>query len=507
MVSVCRSQKAFYSALRRLRSLGVLTIWADAICIDQSDNKEKSVQVHGMGHIYKQATKVICDLGEADDNLDLAIELLREIKAAKNILDEVDHLRPMELEKFALPRWDHPKWRALEKLLCRPWFRRAWVKQELILSIRAQMMCGTTCFSWDLLEHMWHRAIRRYFDTASMNGELLFDLQAWVGLSTVFRLGYFRSAIRAGVPLHIPRLLDLTREAELEDERDKFYSILGLTVDADDPALYVSYDEAPNVVHQRVARRLIEKYGREPSIGIQLLYDATGLSHNLPSWALNWHANHSTHLGRGNYRAAGITFPKMSVAEDDLVVLVAGSVFDIVKRVSPADVIREEEREVSYERVYLWEAEAHALIDDEREYPTGQSIKHAYCTTLITDSGWEEELDAAAMVEGYDAFMNHGYLRLSALEQKAKPFVERLGYAINGRHFCSTHKGYFGLVKEFVQPGDIVCLLLGGDMPVVLRKDMSDGRYVFLGDCYVHGIMYGEALEHDDFHVQDFYIK
>jgi hypothetical protein len=27
------------------------------------------------------------------------------------------------------------------------------------------------------------------------------------------------------------------------------------------------------------------------------------------------------------------------------------------------------------------------------------------------------------------------------------------------------------------------------------------------GDCYVHGIMYGEALKHDDFHIEDFLMK
>jgi hypothetical protein len=40
--------------------------------------------------------------------------------------------------------------------------------------------------------------------------------------------------------------------------------------------------------------------------------------------------------------------------------------------------------------------------------------------------------------------------------------------------------------------GDIICVLFGCSLPVVLRK--KNGYYNFLGECYVHGIMEGEAV-------------
>jgi hypothetical protein len=78
--------------------------------------------------------------------------------------------------------------------------------------------------------------------------------------------------------------------------------------------------------------------------------------------------------------------------------------------------------------------------------------------------------------------------------------VERvLKTAPKGVVFCrlftgtETYPGYFGLVPTAAQVGDLVCLLLGGDAPVVLRRDEADGLYIYIGDCYVHGIMYGEV--------------
>ena len=41
--------------------------------------------------------------------------------------------------------------------------------------------------------------------------------------------------------------------------------------------------------------------------------------------------------------------------------------------------------------------------------------------------------------------------------------------------------------------GDVICVLFGCDMPVVLRK-IDENSYTFIGGCYVHGIMEGEAM-------------
>ncbi|KAK0644445.1 heterokaryon incompatibility, partial [Cercophora newfieldiana] len=48
-------------------------IWVDALCINQSDDVEKGVQVNRMGGIYRSAAAVLVWLGPAADESDLAL--------------------------------------------------------------------------------------------------------------------------------------------------------------------------------------------------------------------------------------------------------------------------------------------------------------------------------------------------------------------------------------------------------------------------------------------------
>src|SRR2546423_4768210 len=46
-------------ALRRLRLAGILTLWVDAICINQQDVQERAQQIRLMGRIFSQAKRVL----------------------------------------------------------------------------------------------------------------------------------------------------------------------------------------------------------------------------------------------------------------------------------------------------------------------------------------------------------------------------------------------------------------------------------------------------------------
>lgn len=57
-----------------------------------------------------------------------------------------------------------------------------------------------------------------------------------------------------------------------------------------------------------------------------------------------------------------------------------------------------------------------------------------------------------------------------------------------------TERGFIGQFSHLVQVGDIVFLPLGSPVPFCIRPK-PDGTYMLLGDCYVHGIMNGEAFD------------
>ncbi|KAK9780814.1 putative Heterokaryon incompatibility domain-containing protein [Seiridium cardinale] len=62
------------AALRHLRSdQKPRTLWVDAICINQQDDREKSAQVPMMGKIFQQATSVLAWFGHGDEDIIIGI--------------------------------------------------------------------------------------------------------------------------------------------------------------------------------------------------------------------------------------------------------------------------------------------------------------------------------------------------------------------------------------------------------------------------------------------------
>jgi hypothetical protein len=62
-----------------------------------------------------------------------------------------------------------------------------------------------------------------------------------------------------------------------------------------------------------------------------------------------------------------------------------------------------------------------------------------------------------------------------------------------------VRKPLFGLASHYAKQNDIVCIIFGCSAPVLLRKygDSDSDGFKFVGECYVHGHMDGEAIPRD----------
>ena len=60
-----------------------------------------------------------------------------------------------------------------------------------------------------------------------------------------------------------------------------------------------------------------------------------------------------------------------------------------------------------------------------------------------------------------------------------------------------TQHGRIGLGSSTLEIDHSVWMLSGGRVPFVLRKVVvnNDSRYDLVGEAYVHGMMYGEAVK------------
>ena len=126
------------AALKALRGRGILRIWIDSICIDQSNLEERSNQVQLMSRIYGQASCIYVWLGDAKNDSDEAFKFIPQI------------LHIDKFDKLTKDKENHLKWKAVKMLMMRDWFSRRWIIQEIALAKRAELMCGDAKMDWSV---------------------------------------------------------------------------------------------------------------------------------------------------------------------------------------------------------------------------------------------------------------------------------------------------------------------------------------------------------------------
>ena len=85
-----------------------------------------------------------------------------------------------------------------------------------------------------------------------------------------------------------------------------------------------------------------------------------------------------------------------------------------------------------------------------------------------------------------------------------RPWIDLISIRIWDRRFFISSSKAIGLASQEVIEGDIICIPLGCCHPVVLRK--VEDHYINLGETYVDGYMYGEAmgmLEREELKLED----
>lgn len=114
-------------------------VWIDALCINQDDHAERSVQVAMMDRLYTGASQVSIWLGE-DEEGDESRVAIGFIKNDVSVLKEFDKL--CRDKKYT------DQWKALLVLMQREWFSRRWVVQEIALARKATVYYGPDKIGW-----------------------------------------------------------------------------------------------------------------------------------------------------------------------------------------------------------------------------------------------------------------------------------------------------------------------------------------------------------------------
>ncbi|SCV36268.1 uncharacterized protein FFB14_06007 [Fusarium fujikuroi] len=252
-----------YAALRDMRNKSrVLRIWANDLCIDQSNNYEKCRQVTLMGRIYSIAHHTVVHLGKSPPGFaKLFIDLKAQSQTAM-------HGNTPALGQLSLTDDEIDGMR--RDLLSKPWFRRVWVFQELVLSTDVWVQC-------DDLRIRWHHFCN-VVDMKNVVAALLLDTfsdsiaqQRQPQSATPLEVMNIRRYGAFEAPLST--LLSCRRGIGATDPRDIVFGHLGVVSDRDRCDRFIKVDYGRDFEHVSID-------------AAQYFFDATGIE-GLLSHAMN----------------------------------------------------------------------------------------------------------------------------------------------------------------------------------------------------------------------------
>lgn len=242
-----------------------IIFWIDAVCIDQTNLNEKSIQVQRMGHVFSSAALVIAWIGPAPDESDLAIQEIESYTIGiESHSGWGDYLR----EKYtALPH------ESINALFGRPWFKRVWVGQEVALNEQVIFICG---------QHEIDREDLFACQLVFYRSKVLFEGVKWSG-------SYERFKVTKPLPLRDflsdGYHLEFGSELESSDPRDFIYSCFGQISDTLECELRADYTKSVEEVYTDFAEALI-RAGMTKWLGYMWRLSRT--YENLPSWVPDW---------------------------------------------------------------------------------------------------------------------------------------------------------------------------------------------------------------------------
>ena len=287
-------------------------IWADALCINQGDVRERSQQVRKMSSIFQKATRVIVwlepfwDPASSGDPSPAFAGVCRVVNAWQRSKSSTLKFRAARyssfgqdhnLETCALPlSADSHIWTDILGLFRCRWFSRVWVIQEAALAKSATILWGHCEISWEWVG-LAAAIVRTNFNRllpSMRHGRDFHGSQEARGRPTGGVNAYFIDRVsqsqRYSEPLSFSfrELLMLTRQFGCKDPRDRIFGILGVPttdqVTEQAPFIQVDYAKSTAEVYHEVARKIIER-----SSSLSLLSSAQGGPDlDLPSWVPQW---------------------------------------------------------------------------------------------------------------------------------------------------------------------------------------------------------------------------
>ncbi|KAI1395822.1 heterokaryon incompatibility protein-domain-containing protein [Hypoxylon fuscum] len=530
-----------HHSLRRLRKPDQeVWVWVDAICIDQTNNLEKGHQVNLMGTIYEDAEYVIVWLGEdIQGNATLAFQTLVDVSSIIQSRSEshsfTSRFQPATFSHerdFFETRLNMTHIQSVEALYQNPWFTRVWVLQEVGLAKKAVAIWGSSAVDFseialfiyfsvyvpELTSALGHSLVSTLRGTpyhALWNVWCTYGKGTWVE-NTPF-LKSLATWIITNCNVDFVMLLEASKQFQATNPLDHVYAFLGhpkaILPETNEPLWEADYSMELPELHYIVACQLARS---SLNFLVQVQY-SVGKDFDLhiqePSWIPRWniHVSRSPHAfweaWDASLRVISKRPPESHIIGDELVV--SGLLIDFINFHSH-----------TFECVYtssqdkdMWTWietcwDLTRIADNIRTHIYEDMALAAFASTLCcvyrdlgTINEWAAWFCDLCCQQNPLFFAEKLSHHARECDRSSIPRPEGINLLIFIKHYCegrcffTTKEGRWGLGPPLSRPGDICAILFGADVPFILRPQVKQGHYKLVGQGYIYGVMYGEAVE------------
>jgi hypothetical protein len=503
-----------------------ITLWVDAVCINQNDTREVSEQITLMPRIYQRAISTLACLGEGSEH-DLAIQALMQIRAkdSENLPEQINGSQrknslainkrfsttakghysnttaterprqwpkglppiPTSWGKRPIPPPDDRIWETISEFCRHPWFRRAWVIQEVVFSSSIRIICGKWVVEWNDLFSAIETVDRAFslsaeYDPIDTKWEYFLELakyREWEARKTRFAL---------------INLLESFRYAESTRTRDRLFALTALASDWDNAAFSADYDSKLEDIVRRFAWAFVQQ-GK-----VMLLLYRAGMgphSDRFPSWIPDWTITKSRSLFQSSVlgvkcAASWVYEPKVIYKPGSEELSISGCAVDTVKIISST---KNTPDQLS---VYLKEVDT--LVSSIKKNPVSDSLSDLKWKVPIAGALYPRMSGGEANIQrSFEALkkeLGNSNLPNSSTSSEeimgGKTYRQALHGNFRGWRVFVTQKEYVGICSDGLKAGDRICILDGGAVPFAVRRGTFN-RHRLVGECYVHGLMEGEG--------------
>jgi hypothetical protein len=323
-----------HSALHHLRLADrQRRIWADALCINQEDLRERNSQVKNMGRIYKNASRTLVWLGEETQAVAgafNAFQIALKIFPPRDALQLPSQQAINELILGILDLRAATDWDSMIELLLHPWFGRKWIIQEAVLAKSVLAVCGLHTLDWNVIERVLIDI--RLYHVDIVIPAITMRSNAVFAINNVMKMFFIKSG---STQRSYEELLFATFGFRSTDPRDQFFAIFGLAEDAEtiSPDLHPDY----SVTFSQLTIGYVQ-WSLQCRKSLNFLVHAGDSvrvpDHNLPSWCPDFakadsYYEHPRFLSRHNASKGSELGARIDAAEKQL--HISGKLFDEVQ--------------------------------------------------------------------------------------------------------------------------------------------------------------------------------